>query len=437
MLEAAVFVFVVTALGLLVQERLKVPVPMTVIGMVLASKSIGVDFVRLSDGEYDHLLMMLLPLLIMADALHLRLKQLKECASSLFYVAFIGVILAVAVCSLLAPFILSEYAISLPAYVALFCMLMATDPIAVAAVFGNFKLPHKLKILAEGESLFNDATGLIFFGLALSFMAATEPASMTETLGHSAMVIVGALIGGLICGFAGLYAMSLSRSPVIETAIMLATGTGAFLMAEHFHWSGILATIVAVLVANETIVGRIDQDQKIIETQQHKKPNAFMAGLNRYREAVQDKENHEMILQNVSILATFALTILFISMGDLISIERIQRYWAEILVVFAMTLVVRAMVTGGLSLIGGRLPATQAVPMHWWAILSASGVKGGISILMLHMLPQGFEFQELFEAVVVGNILLTTYGLPVAIMVLIKLNQPQLERELAQEHQNH
>ncbi len=45
----------------------------------------------------------------------------------------------------------------------LFAMVLATDPVSVVSIFSNFQLPHSLKILAEGESLFNDATALIVF----------------------------------------------------------------------------------------------------------------------------------------------------------------------------------------------------------------------------------------------------------------------------------
>ncbi len=45
----------------------------------------------------------------------------------------------------------------------LFAMVLATDPVSVVSIFSKFDIPHNLKILAEGESLLNDATALIVF----------------------------------------------------------------------------------------------------------------------------------------------------------------------------------------------------------------------------------------------------------------------------------
>ena len=44
-------------------------------------------------------------------------------------------------------------------------ILAATDPVAVGVIFKKFPIPHKLNIIIEGESLFNDATGVISFNV--------------------------------------------------------------------------------------------------------------------------------------------------------------------------------------------------------------------------------------------------------------------------------
>ncbi len=69
--------------------------------------------------------------------------------------------------------------------------------------------------------------------------------------------------------------------------------------------------------------------------------------------------------------------------------------------------------------------------------MSAAGVKGGISILMLHMLPRGFEHRELFEAVIIGQILLSTFIYPIILMGVIKLFSQKVEAECAEEAHHH
>lgn len=46
-------------------------------------------------------------------------------------------------------------------------LISATDPVAVIALFQELGVPKKLMILVEGESLFNDATAIVTFGIVL------------------------------------------------------------------------------------------------------------------------------------------------------------------------------------------------------------------------------------------------------------------------------
>ncbi|MHD0644284.1 cation:proton antiporter [Pseudomonas aeruginosa] len=444
MLTAAVLVFMLTAAGMMVQERLKVPVPMTIIGIVIVGKLVfGASLVGISDKQYDHILLMLLPLLILSDALHLKLQDLKDNAFSLTYLAAIAIAASVGLCVLMSPWILPHYELPLAALVALFCMLMATDPIAVAAVFGSFRIPHRLKVLAEGESLLNDATAIILFSIAVSYMTPGHHSDTLNIAGNASMVIIGALFSGAFVGLVGLYIMSLTKNPMIETCLLLLIGFGSFLLAEHFHWSGILSTIVSALISNEIIVRRIRRDEIVIDEydmiarHQMKPKTSKLKLLAQLENAVIDKQNHEMILQNIGVLATFGLTILFISMADLISIDMMLHYWKEILAVFVATMLARTFVMGHLMWVAGRKPCQDPIKPHWWAVISAAGVKGGVSILMLHMLPGHFEYKELFEAVVIGNILLSTYILPLVLFAMIKLFSKKFEEELLEEDPAH
>lgn len=82
-------------------------------------------------------------------------------------------------------------------------------------------------------------------------------------------------------------------------------------------------------------------------------------------------------------------------------------------------------------------PPSHKVSFHWWMVLSAAGVKGGISILMLHMLPRGFEHRELFEAVIINQILLSTFIYPIILMGVIKLFSQKFGAECAEYAHHH
>ena len=437
MIEAAIVVILLTAVSLFIQEVAKIPSPMSLVGFVLVGKAFGLDFIHVDDAMFDQIILLMLPILISVDALSLRMEEIKAHSFSLLYLAVVGVILSVVFCVVLNKIILPDYNLTIPAVIALFCMVMATDPIAVSAVFGNFRVPHNLKIMAEGESLFNDATALILFGLAVSMMKSTVEIDVVDTATHSFMVIFGAAFIGLVVGFVGLYLMSLSRSPAVETSLVMAIAYVSYLSAEHFHWSGILATIVSILIANHVISKRIQADERIIEWTENHAMKLLPRLMTRFNYAVVDKANHQSIVQNISFMAAFGATILFISMADLISINKIVEYWEEILAVFVATTIVRMCVMFKFSMIAGRVKYSHKVPFHWWLVLCSAGVKGGISILMLHMLPKSFEHKDLFEAVVVGVVLLSTFIYPLVLMAVMKIFKSRFDRECDDEHANH
>lgn len=442
MIEMFIFILVVTSASLLLQDTLKIPLPMTLVSFVLISKLFGFDYVHITDEMFDQIILLLLPILITVDALYLRTSELKKHAFSLFYLAVLAVVLSVLACVALNKWILPDYNLSTAALIALFCMVMATDPVAVTSVFNNFKVPHNLKIMAEGESLFNDATALILYGLALT-MLSTPDLDAVVVGTHSLMVIVGAIIIGFMVGIVGLWCMSLTRNASIETMIMLAIACGSYVAAEQFHWSGILATIIGVLTANHVISKRLDQDDNVLESidampnSWHQSMGTWLNVHRRYELAVLDKVNHQTIIQNIGFIALLGGTVLFISMADTFSLDLMAKYWQEIVAVFVAATLVRMAVMSKFAFIAGRVPLSHKVSFHWWMVLSAAGVKGGISILMLHMLPRGFEHRELFEAVIIGQILLSTFIYPIILMGVIKLFSQKFEAECAEEAHHH
>lgn len=259
MLEFAAFILLLTALSFIVQDKIGIPTPITIISIILIVKGVGADHVSLNSFEFDQILLMLLPLLLAADVLSLTLEDLKNNWFSLVYAAVISVFLTILVGVGINQFILPEYNFSIPILVMLFCAVSATDPIAVCSVFSNFKLPHQLKVIAEGESLFNDAVVLVIFGIALSIYQGEVQSN--ELITHSVMVIVGAILVGVVTGFIGVRLMYLSNDAVVQASLMLSVSYFSFVIAEHNHWSGILAVIVSLVLTNHIVLSIIRDDE--------------------------------------------------------------------------------------------------------------------------------------------------------------------------------
>jgi monovalent cation/hydrogen antiporter len=132
---------------------------------------------------------------------------------------------------------------------ALAAILSPTDPVAVSAMTASTPLPSRLMHILEGESLLNDATGLVCFSFAVT--AALTGVFSIGSASASFLLVAG---GGLVTGMAviviiGLVNRALVRyageEPGTQVLISLLIPFAAYMLAEHFHVSGVLAAAVA------------------------------------------------------------------------------------------------------------------------------------------------------------------------------------------------
>ena len=426
------------------QKYLKIPSPITLIGLSYAFYYTFPNMVLFSDETFAELVLFLIPILIAADALQLKLNDLKKNALSLFYLAVFSVAISVVFGIFTANTFFAEYGLSTGAIIALFAMVLATDPVSVVSVFSSFKVPHKLAILAEGESLFNDATALIIFMfVAIPMINGVEIGAVDIAL-VSIEVIFFSVIIGLVVGLFGVFVMRLTQDPMSELVLILLTAYGTFEVAEHFHMAGLLAVIVGIITLNTLTQKSFDQKVKQVKkarnivnrTNRSKKvfSSGFMSGITRKLSSdVSDIERHKQNLNYVAVLALLANTFLFMSMASIVHIDLLIKYQKEILLMFLVTTVIRAFMIGTFGIVSNLTRSMTNIGVRWWSVLLFAGIKGGLSIVMLQMLPKGFAHQEMFEAIVIGVILLSTVVYALVLVGIIMGNKKAFDEEVARE----
>lgn len=126
-------------------------------------------------------------------------------------------------------------------------VVSTTDAIAATAIAKRLGLPRRIVDILEGESLVNDASGL----LALQFAVALVVAGRRPGPGLALLELMWLVAGGIAVGlFAGRVidkvSFDITDSPV-EITLSLATPYLAYLAAEAIHASGVLATVVCGL----------------------------------------------------------------------------------------------------------------------------------------------------------------------------------------------
>ncbi len=121
-----------------------------------------------------------------------------------------------------------------------------TDAVAASATAKQLGLPRRIVTVIEGESMVNDATGLVIYRFAV---AAVVTGSFS--LGQAGLQFVVASLGGLVIGLAIGWPVAwlhrhLDDAP-IEITITLLTPYAAYLLADTLQMSGVLAVLAAVL----------------------------------------------------------------------------------------------------------------------------------------------------------------------------------------------
>lgn len=253
-IEQIELILLIGAVVAIIARRLRIPYT---VGLVAAGAAITIlpQTVAVPLSK-EILFKLLLPPLIFEAALYIRWNELKKDLFPVAMFATAGMLLSAGVTAAIMHFV-AGWAWQ-PA--ALFGVLIAaTDPVSVIATFKEARVTGRLRLLVEAESLFNDSTAAVAFVVAVTF-AMGEPVGA----GSAALLMIESIAGGAIAGFlvggAVLLIAGRTGDHLAEIALTTIAAFGSFWLAEHFHLSGVLATMTAgLLVGNTTSFGFISQ----------------------------------------------------------------------------------------------------------------------------------------------------------------------------------
>jgi NhaP-type Na+/H+ or K+/H+ antiporter len=132
--------------------------------------------------------------------------------------------------------------------IALGAVVAPPDAVAATAVLRQVRPPHRLLTILEGESLFNDATALLIYRLAVSATVAGG-FSVTSVAPAFLLAVVGSLLIGPALGW--LTVRLMERVQHIPSAIILqfASAFGVWIIAEHVGLSAVLTTVCFAITA--------------------------------------------------------------------------------------------------------------------------------------------------------------------------------------------
>jgi len=373
-------------------RRLRFPytIGLVIVGMLLAiaQDHLGVmEPIRLIRLTPEVVLYLFLPTLIFPAAVQMDLRLLRQNAGPILLLALPGLIVStVIVGSIVAALTPLSWSRAL-----LFgALISATDPVAVVALFNELKVPHRLAILVEGESLFNDATSLVLFTVILATIG--SDAVGTTVVAQGAARFIWVSLGGLGVGasIAVLYAVLVrlvADDPLVEIALSTVLAYMAFIVADHYmHVSGIVAVVAAGLVARRLRLRHFDSAQET---------RLYLRHYWRYAEFVANS------------FVFFFLGIggnTFLNRLHAASLAELGYIGAAILA----TVVARLVVVVGFITLWNR--CTRAEPIAWGyqaVMFWPGGIRGALPLVLVLSLPLAFEQRQLLLGLTAGVVFFT------------------------------
>jgi CPA1 family monovalent cation:H+ antiporter len=249
LIETTLLVVLAVALVGALSRRLPVPLPMLLVAAgVVLSYAPGLRDVELEPSVF---FLLFIPPLLFSDAWLFPKREFFQLRYSILLLAF-GLVFAT---TLVVGYVVHWLIPSIPlaAAFALGAIVSPTDAVAVSEITHKLKLPHRLTAVLNGESLVNDASGLVAFKFAVAAVV-TGAFSFADAAGSFVLLAGGGVIVGL--GVA-LVVQSLRHwlqrtgmeEPSVQIALSLLTPFAAYVAAEAVHVSGVLAVVAAGLYA--------------------------------------------------------------------------------------------------------------------------------------------------------------------------------------------
>ncbi|RUS69537.1 hypothetical protein EGW08_022701, partial [Elysia chlorotica] len=349
-------------------------------------------FIALSSFDFKTTVLEgMLSFLLFANALHFNMIDLRKEIKAVFALASIGLILSAVITAILIYIFCHIVGVDISfGYCLVFGALISpTDPIAVISTLaGNKAVPGYIKTRVVGESLFNDATGIVLF-VVLShivfFGSGGDYGSQTSGWVTYSWIITKQISleagGGILLGwlFAKVAMLFINSNKDSETSIFitLAIATMGYLIAHSLHVSGPIAMVTAGLFIGHSLSQR--------------KENC--------PDQVEKLDRFWLVIDNM--LNSFLFILIGLELSS-IKFDHIA-IWIGIAGIFIVTIARFISISVPITIIDRSLTKASAksnLLMAW------SGIRGGISLALALSLPaEGNIIISMTYVVVVLSIL--------------------------------
>ncbi|OCP08371.1 MULTISPECIES: Na+/H+ antiporter [unclassified Ensifer] len=356
-------------------------------------------------------LVIFLPPLLMDGAWTIAVGRLRRhligIASLAIGAVFFTCVVVAMVTHLLFP------SLPLAACAALGAIVSPPDAVSARAVLQRVQLPRRLQILLEGESLLNDASGLVLFRIAIT-AGVTGAFSASEAVGNFFLLAIGGAAVGIAIGTTWvLLARRLGDEYLIIAATALLSWT-SYLLGEFLHVSGVIATVTTGLIASW-------HQHTVLSAATRIRGSSFWTVI--------------VFLMEAAVFILIGLSLRgVVERGGGFDVVAATMGWPILAILLALSLARFVWVFGSDLVIrfGNILGIRRYTPIgaRGATVLSWAGVRGVVTLALALSVPDGFPGRDFILvtsfAVILGTVLLqgTTLG---RVIEWARLVEPQSE----------
>jgi len=417
------------------EELFKVPYTLTIIAAAYSLNALYPDLFSVLSANFDNIIFLMLPLILLPDLFNLSIKEIRRHLWDFSYLTLFSAVATVAIGVWLSNWLLPEFQFTFIMLGSLYVILMATDAATISSTFDRFTLPDKLKIYAKGESLFNNILALILFFFIVKPILIGSDIHLLQFNQHTFEVITFSLLTGLVVAFFGYLGLKIIKQPIEQFIILYLVSIISFVVAEYWEIIGIFSLITAITMfkffwelENKRLHKSIRNSDFQDVAQCRNSYSSMVTNLIQHLPSV-SKRGIRDYGKETYYVSVFANTIVFICIADLVPVSTLLKYSREIIIVFLLTSLIRYFFIQAFVF-------SHKFQKCWGNVLTLAGMKGGLTIIMVHSLPESFVYKSMFEAIIVGVVILSTFIYSLLSVFYLQIYHCQFESDINPDNQH-
>jgi len=358
--------------------------------LVFFGYTTGIDYIAF----HDLIMFVFLPILVFEAAFKIDASLLRKNLFVILFLALPILLLSVGVSAVLIYYGIG-HASGFPWIAALItgAVLSATDASPITSQFAKLGVPKRLRILMEGEDLFNDATAIVIFSIFLYIaLHPDEQITTADAVIRFCVVFFGGALIGLLVGLGFLILSRLFEDPIHQGLVTVASAYASFLIAnEMLNVSGVMAVLVTGLIMGRVIHNDF-QDERGTFVDQFWSFNVYVA------EAM-----------------------VFLLMGVVITFNMFEERWLAMLIGILAITGARALGIFGTAPLISRLPSVEPIERSYQNIMVMGSLRGAVVLALALSLPTELDYWWTIQSIAFGVVLFSLF-------VQAPLVEPQLRR---------